>query len=409
MSTIHKRKTCRACLSKKLLPILSLGKQPLANAFLTKAQLKKREATFPLAIEFCPKCTMMQLSHVVDPAILFANYHYLTSASAPLIAHFHAFAEKISASYISTKEDLVVEIGSNDGTLLSALKDSCRVLGVDPAKNVAKRAQAMGVPTVTAFFSEKVARQIVKKEGNAQVIVANNVIAHIDDLDDVFMGVRELLSGSGVFLFEAHWLGNLIGKGGFDQIYHEHLSYFSLHAVQALAARSDMIVTDVEIVPIHGESIRFAIQKSGVPSKRVLALRKKEISLGMKRTATYRVFAQKVARVRTELRTLIDKLLKQKKMIVGYGAPAKGNTLLNYVGLTAQHLAYISDTTPLKWNHYAPGSRIIIREPAMLSIEQPDYALLLSWNYAKEILAKEKELRTKGVKFIIPVPEVRIV
>lgn len=409
MTAIHKRKTCRACCSKKLVPILSLGKQPLANAFLTKAQLKQREATYPLAIEFCPKCSMVQLSHVVDPAILFANYHYLTSASAPLIEHFRAFAGEIVTSRIRSKDNLVVEIGSNDGTLLNAIKDSCRVLGVDPAKNMAKRAKKIGVPTVTAFFSEKVARQIVKKEGHAQVIVANNVIAHIDDLDDVFIGVRELLTQDGVFMFEAHWLGNLIQKGGFDQIYHEHLSYFSLHAVRALAARFHMVVTDVEIVPIHGESIRISIQKEGKPSTRVQALLKKEVARGILKLSTYRIFEKKVTRVRTELRSLIEKLLKQKKSIVGYGAPAKGNTLLNYVGLHAKHLAYISDTTPLKWNLYTPGSRILIDAPERLIRERPDYALLLSWNYAPQILLKEKTLRAQGTKFIIPVPLVRIV
>lgn len=402
-----KRTSCRACLAKSLTPVLSLGRQPLANAFVRAHDLTKSEKTFPLAIEFCGRCSMVQLSHVVNPAVLFADYHYLTSASAPLIEHFSSLANTI-ASHVSV-HDLVVEIGSNDGTLLQALKGRCRVLGVDPAKNVAWRAVSLGVRTIPTFFSNALAEEIVRKEGAARVIVANNVIAHIDDLDDVVRGVRTLLDAKGFFLFEVHWVGNLIGKGGFDQIYHEHLSYFSLHALSTICTRFGLVLADVTVVPIHGESLQVTVRKSGSPSRRVHSLLQKERKIGLTRVSTYRTFARKVETTRRTLRTLILDLRKEGKTIVGYGAPAKGNTLLNYVRFTSKHLTYITDTTPLKWDRFAPGSHIRIVPPERLRTHRPDYILLLAWNYAPQILEKEKVLRKRGTKFIIPVPSVRII
>lgn len=382
---------------------------PPANAFLKRMELKAKQDCFPLELYFCRDCSLVQLRHVVDPKILFGNYHYQTSASAPLVNHFVEMANTISEKYIRNPSDIVVEIGSNDGILLEKLKSVCTVLGVDPSKKMASLAKKRGVPTLTAFFNKDTAKKVVRKYGEAHVLVANNVFAHIDDLHSVMEGINTLLSQNGVFIFETHWVGNLIDKGGYDQIYHEHLCYFSLHALQNLAKRFNLNILDVTLVKIHGESLRVTLGKSGTVKKSVASFLKKEKGLGLHLTSTFKLFAKKVARNKKELVTLLKKLTAQKKKIIGYGAPAKGNTLLNFCGITTDTLTFITDTTPLKQNLFAPGSNIEIVSPERIVGVKPDYVLLLSWNYATEILKKETALKKSGVRFIIPVPEVRIV
>ncbi|MEK7575034.1 MAG: class I SAM-dependent methyltransferase [Patescibacteria group bacterium] len=403
------KKSCRICGNTKFLKVLDLGKSPLANAFLSANELEKSEAYFPLAVYFCQKCTLVSLRHIVEPSLLFKNYHYLTSASTPLSLHFKKLAWEVGTRYIKSKNDLVVEIGSNDGSLLSNLKNRCRVLGIDPADNVTEIAKKNGVETVTAFFSEKTAEAVVQKYGRAKVVLANNVIAHIDDLHSVFGGIKKLLSPDGVFIFEAHWVGNLITDGGFDQVYHEHLSYFSLHAIEYIVQEFGMTIFDATLVPIHGESLRISVGNSGKASKNVRSLRQKEKIMKLDKYSTFKDFAKKVERNKNKLNTLLRKLKKQGNKIIGYGAPAKGNTLLNYYKITPKILNFITDTTPLKQGLFTPGTHILILSPDVLKTEKPDYILLLSWNYSIEILKKESTLRKEGVKFIIPVPDVKIV
>lgn len=403
------KKTCRICKGRKFTKILDLGAMPLANAFLTESKLEKPEQLFPLSISFCQNCGLLSLNQVVNPAILFKNYPYLTSASSPLVEHFKNLAEEIASRFITSKNDLVVEIGSNDGSLLEIVKNRCRVLGVDPAQSVAKLARSRGVETKIAFFDKTTAKEIILSEGKAKVILANNVIAHIDSLRGVFDGIKNLLTEDGVFIFETHWVGNLLGEGGFDQIYHEHLSYFSLHAIEYLSKISGLKLLDVKLVPIHGESLRVTIGKVGSPTKNVTNFLMREKKLGLELEKTYAHFAEKVIANKRHLVALLKKLKKGKKKIAGYGAPAKGNTLLNYCRIGANILDFITDTTPTKQGLYTPGSHIPIVAPKKMRESPPDYILLLSWNYAKEILEKEKALRGKGLKFIIPVPEVKIV
>jgi len=403
------KNTCRICGGKKFKEILNLDKSPLANAFLKKEELTKPEPRFPLAVYFCANCAYVGLRHVVEPNLLFKNYHYLTSASFPLSTHFKELAEEVAKRYINSKKNLVVEIGSNDGTLLANLKNRCRVLGIDPANNVTEMASKLGVETLTDFFTEKSALNILKKYGQAKVILANNVIAHIDDLHDVFAGIKKLLAQNGVFIFEAHWVGNLITDGGFDQVYHEHLSYFSLFALEHIIKEFGLTIVDATLVPIHGESLRIYVGKIGAPSKRVQTLRAKERKMGLHKYSTFESFGKKVEEGRKKLNTLLLSLKKQKNKIAGYGASAKGNTLLNYIGIGAKTLDYITDTTPLKQGLFTPGTRIPILAPEILLTNPPNYILLLSWNYEKEILKKEKKLRDKGIKFIIPVPKVKVV
>jgi SAM-dependent methyltransferase len=403
------RENCRVCLGSSFKKILNLGEMPPANAFLNKTELEKPEEKFPLELYFCNDCGLLQLRHVVNPEILFKNYHYQTSASAPLITHFKEMAKDIASKFIKSPDELVVEIGSNDGVLLENLKRLSKILGVDPADEMAKMAASRGVPTFTGFFNKATAEEIRGKYGEAKVIIANNVLAHIDDLTGVFEGIKSLLGENGRFIFETHWVGNLIGKGGYDQIYHEHLCYFSLHAISHLAKRFGFEILDVSLLPIHGESLRVTLGKTDSPNKSVGLFLKKEKKLGLEKSEAYAKFAQKVENSKIKLTTLLKKLKKKGKKIAGYGAPAKGNTLLNYCRIGPDILDFITDTTPLKQGLLTPGTHIPIAPPEKMNEMPPDYILLLAWNYAPEILKKETALRKKGVKFIIPVPKVKII
>jgi len=390
------------------LEILDIGEMPPANAFLNKTDFGQEES-FPLAVHLCKKCKSLQLCQVVSPALLFKDYCYATRASKPLVEHFHELAEEIARDYVKSPSDLVVEIGSNDGVLLSKIKDRCKVLGIDPAASMAETAEKEGVPTLVEFFDTDLSKKIKSEVKEAKVIVANNVMAHIDNLRDIFSGVKHLLSPDGKFIFEVHWVGNLLTDGGFDQIYHEHLYYHSLHSLKVLLSSLGMVINDLKLVPIHGESMRVYAGNSGISSEAVQKFLKHEVEMGLLKPKTYQDFSKKIETNKKNLIRLLEELKKSGKKIAGYGAPAKGNTLLNYFRIGPEILDYITDTTPSKQGKYTPGTHIPVVSPEILEVNPPDYALLLSWNYADAILEKEKELRKKGVKFIIPVPEVRVV
>jgi hypothetical protein len=405
---IHKT-TCRICNKSDLVKILDLGEMPLANAFLKKEDLDKPEKKFPLIVYFCKNCGLLQLLDVINPEILFRQYDYLTSVSKPLAEHFIQMAQELVARFINSKNDLIVEIGGNDAILLESVKDKCQVLNIEPARNVVEISKQKGVETIDEFFTEDLAKKIFEKYGLAEVVVANNVMAHIDDVKDVFRGVKILIGENGVFVFEVHWVGNLIGEGGFDQIYHEHLYYYSLTALNNLIKQFDLNIFDIELVPIHGQSMRVYVNKNKPVGDSVKIFLEKEEEIGLDKIDAYLNFSNKVADNKIKLVSLLKELKSQNKKIVGYGAPAKGNTLLNYFGINREIIDYIIDTTPLKQGTYTPGTHIPIYSPDKLKGDKPDYLLLLSWNYADAILEKEKDLREQGVKFIIPVPEVKII
>ncbi|MDP2705030.1 MAG: sugar nucleotide-binding protein [Patescibacteria group bacterium] len=405
----HQKSKCGICGSKNLDTVLDLGLMPLANAFVHKEHLRSPEMFFPLAINFCNDCFSVQLSHVVNSELLYKNYHYETSANDPLVKHFNSLADEIVKDYIQSPSNLVVEIGSNDGSLLSRIKDRCRVLGVDPAQNIAKIAIKNNVPTKVDFFTGKVSKEIKAELGEAQVVIANNVMAHIEDIRGVFSAVKGLLSPNGRFIFEVHWVGNLINQGGFDQIYHEHIYYHSLHSLKHLINSLGMTINDIKLVPIHGESMRVYVGKSGEISEAVHDFLNREIKMGLVKKETYLNFSSKIKSNKNKLLKILIDLKKAGKKIFGYGAPAKGNTLLNYFQIGPDILDCITDTTPAKQGTFTPGMRIPVASPDILKNETPDYMLLLSWNYADAILEKERDLRKKGVKFIIAVPDVRIV
>lgn len=408
---IHKT-NCRICKNSELVKILDLGEMPLANAFLTKEELDNPELKFPLAVYLCKKCKLLQLLDIVNPRLLFRHYYYLTSTSKPLADHFIELGKILVDRFIQSNDDLVIDIGGNDAVLLESIKNKCRVLNVEPAENIAEISRNKGIDTIDEFFGIELANKIFKKYGPAKVITASNVIAHIDNLEDVFEGIKILIEDSGVFIFEVHWVGNLLGLegvGGFDQIYHEHLSYFSLLALEQLIGRLGLKIFDVKLIPVHGQSLQVYVGKNYQVEESVNKFLQQEKKMGLDNIDVYKTFANKVERNRDELRNLLLKLKKENKRIVGYGAAAKGNTLLNYFQIDNKILDFIVDDSPLKQGLYTPGTCIPIYSPDKLKGDQPDYLLLLAWNYAESILKKEQKLRDEGVKFIIPVPEVKIV
>ncbi len=409
MKNYTHKETCRVCKGIDLVKILDLGSTPPANAYLKEEDLGKPEATFPLALYFCRTCSLAQLLDVVNPDILFKDYHFLTGASSPSVEHFKKYAEEVIHPLITSPQDLVIDIGGNDGVLLSYVKNYARVLNVDPADNLASISEEKGVPFYPAFFSSNIADDIIAKYGQAKVVVANNVFAHTDPIRDVFKGVAKLIGDEGTFIFEVHWAKHLVEEGAFDQIYHEHLCFYSLHAAKYLVEATGMKVFDVEIVPMQGKSLRVYASRNGVATSNVARILKEEEAAGLTTEEVYQEFARTVETNKKKLLELLCGLKAQGKKIVGYGAPAKGNTLLNYYGLGTETLDYLTDTTSLKQGLYSPGMHIPIVPPEKLLIDTPDYILLLAWNFKDAILEKEKALREKGVKFIVTVPDVTVI
>ncbi|MDO8575751.1 MAG: class I SAM-dependent methyltransferase [bacterium] len=409
MSYIHKT-TCRICKGKDLVRFLSLGEHPPVDNFTDREHLDA-EKRYPLDVYFCGQCNLVQLLDVVTQEELFhQNYAYFSSASAPLVEHFKSYAEDLKKDILH-ENDLVVDIGSNDGILLQFLTGGYRVLGIEPSANVAEVARGKGIETIAGFFTVDMAKQIVKKYGAAKVVTANNVFAHIDDIDEIINAVNTLLTGDGVFVSESHYLLDLIEKREFDTVYHEHLCYYSVKPLVHLFERFGMEVFDVRRVNVHGGSIRVSARlKSGKPQDPSVAMMLKlEEEAGLHSIERFGGFQKEVDAIRERLVSLVRGFRKEGKTVTAYGAPAKGNTLLNFCGFTADDLKYVTDTTPQKIGLLTPGSHIPVVSPLILTTETPDYILLLAWNYREFILKKEKALRERGAKFIIPIPEVEIV
>lgn len=410
---VYKLSHCRICKNDNLVKIISLGVTPPANAFLKKSQLKLPEPFFPLHVNFCPICRQLQLSHVVSPELLFRNYVYVSSTSPVFIKHFEDYAKDVFEKLKLKRDDLIVDIGSNDGILLKPFqKLGAKVLGADPARKIAREATKAGIETLPKFFSQSLAEKIVKKYGKAKVITANNVFAHIDNLDEIIWAVKKLLTDDGVFIIEAPYLVVFLQKNLFDTIYHEHLSYFSLKPLVKLFQKHTMKVFDVVETLSHGGSIRVFVARENSKrqvKKSVAILLKKEQALGLDNLQTYLKFAKRISQNRIALKKLLKKLKISGKSIVGYGAPAKGNTLLNYFKIGPEVLDYIVDDSRYKQNLFTPGTRIPVVSPSRIKKDQPDYVFILAWNFAQPIMDKLSDYQKIGGHFIIPVPEPIIV
>ncbi len=403
---------CRICGASGLKKFLSLGPLPTPNGYLTTNQLKQHEPEYPLDIGRCKKCGLVQLTQIVRPDIMFTNYKYIPSASKTMVKHFDEMASEIINEFRLTKKELVVDIGSNDGTLLKAFKKrGMRVLGIDPAENLAIIATKEGVPTIPEFFTSKLAKKVVKKYGKAKVVTGTNVVAHIANLVDLFKGVELLLANDGVFVAEFPYLVDLLDNVEFDTIYQEHLSYFSIKPLIYLMKRSGLHISDVRKQDVHGGSIRVFVKKGSAKKmadsvKGFLAL---EESKNIYKDKTYKEFADSVEEKKNQLSNLLRILKKSNYKIVGYGASARGNILLNYFGITNKTLDYIVDSTPYKQGLFTPGHHISIVSESKILKDMPDYVLLLAWNFKDEILKKQNAYRIKGGKFILIVPDVEII
>ncbi|HNX69005.1 MAG TPA: class I SAM-dependent methyltransferase [Candidatus Omnitrophota bacterium] len=405
----YKRKTCRYCDTPLGAPFLDLGIQPLANNLPRREDAGKPEFHCPLAVVKCPKCHLVQLTHSVPGHLMFDEYLYVSSTTQTFRTHFAGYAADVRARLSGKDRPLGVDIGSNDGLLVSCYeKAGMRGVGIEPAKNLAAEANRQGVTTLNRYFGEDSVREVIAKYGKADAISANNVFAHIDDIQSVARNVRELLADDGFFVIEFAYLVTMLEKMFFDMVYHEHVCYIGVTALGFLVGRFGMEIFDVKEVDTHGGSLRVFMQKKGGPRGRTpavdrfLALEKERGCLDEK---VYREFGARVMGFKQNLNGMIADLRKQGKTISGYGAPAKASTIINFCELTPDQIVYIVDDNPLKQDRLVPGRKIPIVPSAHLNAHPTDYVLIFAWNFAKEIIAKIEPLRAKGVRFIIPLPE----
>lgn len=404
---------CRSCEHDGLETFLSLGRTPLANALLTADELNSTEATYPLDLAFCPHCSLVQITETVPPEKLFRDYLYFSSFSDTMLRHARDLAGQLVTRRQLGPDSLVVEAASNDGYLLQYYRQAgVPVLGIEPARNIAQVArERQGVPTLDDFFTEELADRLAGNGQCADVFHAHNVLAHVADLNGFVAGVRRVLKDDGVAVIEVPYLRDLIDHCEFDTIYHEHLCYFSLLALDRLFRRHGLLIEDVERVDIHGGSLRlYAVcQDHGrYPSERVTQLLREEVAWGVESLAVYQQFAQRVQQLKTTLCQLLADLKRQGKKLAAYGASAKGSTLLNFCGIGRETLDFVVDRSTVKQGRFAPGTKLPISSPERLRNEQPDYVLLLTWNFADEILAQQAEFRLSGGRFIIPLPALKV-
>ncbi len=402
---ITKNSTCRICGGNSLAKFLSLGDQPLANRFLKEEDLEKNEPIYPLDVYFCRECNLAQLVDIVDKEELFKDYIYFSSGMPKLSNHFKEYAENVMLRFLK-KGDFVVELASNDGILLKFFQDNgYKTLGIDPASNVIPIAESMGVRTLDTFFSKELASEIAAKEGRAKAILANNVVAHINNHHDLAEGLRRLLADDGVFVLEAPYLVDMFENLTYDTIYHEHLSFLAVRPLKKLFERFDLEIFDVEVHPVQGQSLRvFVGHKNAHPVSQNVQ-HHVDVELGMKldELESYKALARRIESSKNKLSELLHNLKQQGKRIASYGAPAKGNTLLNYCKIGTDTLDYALEDLPSKQGLFTPGMHIPVKDRTYERLHLPNYFLLLAWNYLKPILEKEKEYLAAGGKFIIPV------
>jgi hypothetical protein len=386
---------------------------PLANSFLRSADEFEDESFFPLDLYFCQSCSLVQLLDVIDPEVLFRNYIYVTGTSDTIEAHNVEYANSVVDLLTLGAEDLVVEIASNDGSLLNCFqRHEVRTLGVEPATNIAEQARARGIDTISQFFSSTVARELRETYGPAKALIGNNVLAHVDEIQDFLRGCVELLDEDGLVVIEVPYLRDLIERVEYDTVYHEHLCYFSVTALLHLFSRVGLSIVRVDHFPVHGGSMRVYAgpqRRHHGHAEAVLAIAEQERMAGLTDLSLYERFAADVRRSRDALFEVLEDLAGKGKEIAGYGAPAKGNTLLNYCGIDWRLIPYTVDKNPLKLGLYTPGTHIPVLPVSTLLERQPDYVLILAWNFAEEIIRQQGEYRARGGQFIIPVPQARVV
>lgn len=404
---------CRLCGSPLEHTFVDLGMSPLCESFRTRDQLDAMEPYYPLHTLVCSHCFLVQLKEYVSPRHIFDEYAYFSSYSTTWVNHAESYCELIARRLALGPDSLAVELASNDGYLLQHFMPlGIPVLGVEPAANVAKVAIEKGIPTRVDYFGTKLARQLVQEGTLADLIIGNNVLAQVPDLNDFVRGMVLLLKPEGVITLEFPHLARLMEENQFDTIYHEHFSYFSFLTIGRLAARHQLRPIDVDELPTHGGSLRVYLSHAGSthrPSDRVASLLEREARLGLCDIKTYAYFSEQVRRTKRKLLSFLIWAKSEDKRICGYGAPGKGNTLLNYCGIGTDFLDFTVDRNPYKHGRFTPGMHIPIRPVEAIDEAKPDYILILPWNLTQEIVTQNRHVRDWGGKFIIPIPEVLVI
>ena len=411
LNMIKHRSNCRLCNSKQVIKIFDLGEMPLAGNFLSKNEIGK-EKKYPLRVFFCKNCSLVQVLDIIPKEELFTKYFYLSSVTKTLSNHFKEYAKEMVNRFLIPGKSFVLEIGSNDGVLQEPLeKLDIKTLGIEPAVNISRFARKKGLEVINDYFSKKLAEKIKKERGQVDAIFANNVFAHMDSIRDVTKGIKLLLKKDGIFVFEVHYIVDLIEKLQYDTIYHEHMCYYSLTSLSKFFESFNMEIFDVKKIPIHAGSIRIYVknkdQRLKNISKNVKKILKYEKDNGFDSLQRYLNFSIEVRNHRDKLKKTLTDLKKKNKKIVGYGAPGRGNILLNYCSLGPDILDYIIDESPIRKGMFIPGMHIPIISPEKFRKNNPDYALILAWSYKQEIFKKEKKFIENGGKFIIPLPKIK--
>ncbi|MEP6999824.1 MAG: class I SAM-dependent methyltransferase [bacterium] len=405
----HVRTSCRACGKEQLTRFLVLGPQPLANANLRDLSEVGDELTFPLDVYFCESCSLVQLADVIDAELLFRNYIYVTGTSETIAAHNVKYARTVTDVLRLGADDLVVEVASNDGSLLTQFRElGIRTLGIEPASNIAEIARGRGIETANEFFNGATGAALRETRGPARAVIGNNVLAHVDDTQDFLRGARALIAGDGLVIVEVPYARMMLERLEYDTVYHEHLCYFSVTSLLRLCEAVGLTVVRVDEVPVHGGSLRVYAglpEHYGGVSAQVQQMADAEREIGLTSLARWQQFAADVETQRTQLRDLLLRLKSEGKTVAGYGAPAKGNTLLNYCDVGTDLVPYTVDRSALKVGTYTPGMHLPVLPADTLRERQPDFVLILAWNFAEEIMRQQQAYRDAGGQFIVPIPE----
>ena len=406
--------SCRFCKRTLTQTFVDLGLSPIANDYIPFEEREASEVFYPLHVYVCARCSLVQLpAHRTEREIFTYEYAYFSSYSTSWLTHAKKYVEMMCKRFKFDKTKRVIEIASNDGYLLQYFKEKgIPVLGIEPTKNTAKVAKEKGIPTMIKFFGRDTAKELAKKGKKADLLIGNNVLAHVPDLNDFVGGMKMILKSNGIITMEFPHLLKLMQKSQFDTIYHEHYSYFSLMTVRKVFAKHGLTVFDVKEFPTHGGSLRIFARHSennALPiNKNVRRLIRKETVYGLNRQETYKIFSAKVRRIKQSFLEFLIDAKRKGKTIVGYGAPAKGNTFLNYCGVRTDFIEYTVDASPYKQDHFLPGVRIPVYAPKKITQTRPDYVVILPWNIKKEVMEQMREVRRWGGKFVTAIPKITI-